>query len=153
MGNKLMKLEICGLNPMPRNRSHQLVISKGRPMQIKTPLARLFEEAMLEQLSNYEKDRCIFMQEYMQSTEVMGLAVNYVFYTPDLLTKEGKISKTSIDLDAHKLAQDVLFKWLEIDDSQILIDFRSKALAEEHSMSVSFEWINLDAVTEYINVL
>lgn len=49
------------------------------------------------------------------------IAAVYRIYTPadSLFTKDGRISARSVDWDAHKLFQDVLFKCLGLDDKLV----------------------------------
>lgn len=112
-----MKLEIKinNLPPCPRNRSHQVV----RNMLIKTDLARAFEKDLTELLENYREDFRNFVA--MVRLHEHYLSVVYTIYTPrdSLFTKDGRISAKSVDLDAHKVFQDTIFKAIGLDDKLI----------------------------------
>lgn len=113
---KELEITISDLPPMPRNRSHMLTSSKGRPMNIKTELCRQFEKTLEGMLYRYSKD----FQEFKQGFDpkLHYIQATYYIFTPKILlyTKEDKISSRSVDTDAHKVMRDVLYKCLGIDD-------------------------------------
>jgi hypothetical protein len=91
----------------------------ARNMLIKTDLAREFEKDLNLRMHDYAESFFMFRHEFkpMQSY----LKVKYTIFTPksELLTKEGKISLKAVDVDAHKLFQDVMFKSIGLDDKYI----------------------------------
>lgn len=110
-----MKFEIKNLPPCPRNRSHQVV----RNMLIKTDLARAFEADLTERLEEFSDDFRDFVG--MVCLHEHYLSIVYIIYTPSdsLFTKDGRISSKSVDLDAHKVFQDTIFRCIGLDDKMI----------------------------------
>lgn len=115
----LLAIKILDLPPMPRNRSHMLVSRKNRPMNIKTELARQFEADLSERLKDYASYMAQFKKRYDPKKHY--ISAEYFIYTPKevLFTLNGEISARSVDLDAHKVMQDTLFKSLGLDDKLI----------------------------------
>ena len=110
-----LRFEIKNLPPMPRNRSHRVA---GK-MLIKTDLARAFEQDLTKRL---EVHRDIFrVFKSMVHLDQHYLSVVYRIHTPagSLFTKDGHISLRAVDVDAHKVFQDVIFKSLGLDDKLI----------------------------------
>jgi hypothetical protein len=107
------------LPPMPRNRSHMLTVSKGRPMNIKTPLCREFEKDVTSRMNEF-KAQALKLKESFDPKKNYISAEYYVF-TPkeQLFTLESKISAKAVDLDAHKTLQDTIFKYIGLDDKLI----------------------------------
>lgn len=107
------------LPPMPRNRSHMLTVTKGRPMNIKTPLAREFEKDVIQRLEIYSDAINKFCKSF--DPKIHYISAEYHIYTPMeiLFTKEGVISSRSVDLDAHKCLQDTIFRFMGIDDKLV----------------------------------
>lgn len=108
-------LEITDLPPMPRNRSHRI----ARNMLIKTDLARLFESDLTARLHDYAENFFMFKHEF--NPKQSYIKAKYTIFTPksELFTKDGKISAKAVDVDAHKLFQDVLFKCIGLDDKLV----------------------------------
>jgi hypothetical protein len=108
--------EIKNLPPMPRNRSHMV----ARNMLIKTPLAREFEKDLMNRLSNLDQT-CFNNLKKEFNPKCHYLSAHYVIYTPEseLFTKDGSISMRAVDCDAHKLFQDVICRYMGIDDKFI----------------------------------
>jgi len=115
----ILPIKILNLPPMPRNRSHMLTAKGGRPMNIKTPLAREYEKDLAFRLKEYAGRMIIFRNTYHPLKHYVS--VEYYIYTPKemLFTKDGHISAKSVDLDAHKIMQDVLFDCLGLDDKLV----------------------------------
>jgi hypothetical protein len=110
-----LHIVINDLPPMPRNRSHMV----ARNMLIKTDLAREFEKDLKLRMNDYAEMFFTFRHEFKPTQSY--LKVKYTIFTPksELFTKEGKISLKAVDVDAHKLFQDVMFKSLGLDDKYI----------------------------------
>lgn len=111
-----IKLLIEDLPVMPRNRSHMLTTSKGRPMNIKTELCRHYERTLEGMLHKYAEVMLRFKREYIPEEHYIS-ATYYIFTPHDLLfTKKGTISAKSTDVDAHKVMTDTIFRVMGIDD-------------------------------------
>lgn len=115
----IITIDIFDLPPMPRNRSHMLTVANRRPMNIKTPLCRLFESDLTQRLHNYAKDFEAFVEAFDEKKHY--ISAQYIIYTPksSLYTKDNRISSKSVDLDAHKTLQDTIFKSIKLDDKLI----------------------------------
>ena len=109
-----IRITIYDLPPMPRNRSHRVT----RNMLIKTDLARAFEADLTERMGRIKNDTDAFAGLVRESHYLSAV---YTIHTPRglLLTKEGRVSARSVDWDAHKLFQDVLFKCMGLDDKLV----------------------------------
>ena len=115
----ILSLSFNDLPPMPRNRSHMLTVSKGRPMNIKTPLCREFENDLSARMLEFQ-DKCVkFRQSF--DPDKNYISAEYYIFTPrtSLFTLKNHISSKSVDLDAHKVLQDTIFRFLELDDKLI----------------------------------
>jgi hypothetical protein len=88
-------------------------------MNIKTPLAREFEKDLSNRMEIYRPS----FEEFTRSFDKRFnyISAEYYIYTPQesLFTKDGHISSRSVDLDAHKLLQDTIFKTIGLDDKLI----------------------------------
>jgi len=115
----VLSLVLEDLPPMPRNRSHMLTVTKGRPMNIKTPLAREFEKDVTQRLEIYKDQITKFRKSF--ESKLHYISAEYFIYTPAsaLFTKDGVISSRSVDLDAHKLLQDTIFRFMDLDDKLV----------------------------------
>jgi hypothetical protein len=116
---KSLELNFYNLPPMPTNRAKALVIAKGRPMYIKTPLAREFEKDVLDRLKEFSASITEFVLNFDKKQHFVS--AEYIFYTEYdvLFTKEGSVSNRAGDLDSHKLFQDTLFSFMGLDDKLI----------------------------------
>jgi hypothetical protein len=115
----ILPIKILDLPPMPRNRSHMLTAKGGRPMNIKTPLAREYEKDLAFRLKEYAGKMMLFRNAYIPTKHYVS--IEYYIYTPKdvLFTKDGHISARCVDLDAHKVMQDVLFDCLGLNDKLV----------------------------------
>ncbi len=111
-----IQIQINNLPPMPRNRSHMLTSSGGRPMNIKTALCREFEKDLDSRLLKDAKQITEFFNCFDRKEHY--IKAEYILHTPasELFTKDGHISSRSVDTDAHKVMRDVLYQHLGIDD-------------------------------------
>ena len=122
----ILTLVFEDLPPMPRNRSHMLTVVKRRPMNIKTPLAREFEKDITNRMEIYRPAINEFTKSF--DRQLHYISAEYFIYTPmeAMFTKDGHISSRSVDLDAHKLLQDTIFKSMELDDKLVReVSYRS----------------------------
>lgn len=131
---KTLELEIKGLPHCPRNRSHTIVMKGRVPMMIKTQIARAYEEAIQLELFPREEEVKTFREAF--NPNINYLVAEWILASPDVFTKEGRVSRNSTDLDAHKVLQDTVMKFIGIDDAYILVDKREK-IQGEYSVKVS----------------
>lgn len=121
---KILQLEVKGLKHCPRNSSHRAIQSKYGPIIAKTEIARQYMKAIHIKLLPYVKDVKRFKEAF--DPKQHHLVAVWELWTPNLFTKEGKVSENSIDLDAHKVMQDAVFEFIGIDDAYIMQDSRRK---------------------------
>lgn len=113
---KTTKFVIYNLPPMPRNQSHALVnqrLTGGKtvPRMIKTPMATAFEKDLEFRLRKVLKD----FQEYDYFEYIIMVGVP----EKEFWTAKNKVSKTSVDFDAHKMFTDVVARCHDFNDGQI----------------------------------
>jgi hypothetical protein len=115
----ILILKFEDLPPMPRNRSHMLIAKGRRPMNIKTPLCREFEKDLELRMKQFVPDVVRFKASY--NPEINYISAEYYIFTPreQLFTLKGAISSKSVDLDAHKVMQDTIFRSMDMDDKLI----------------------------------
>lgn len=115
----ILTLRFEDLPPMPRNRSHMLTVSKGRPMNIKTPLCREFEKDVESRIKEFSSQALAFKEAF--NPDKNYISAEYFIFTPreQLFTLKGQISAKSVDLDAHKVLQDTIFRCIQLDDKLI----------------------------------
>jgi hypothetical protein len=96
-----------------------LTVTKGRPMNIKTPLAREFEKDVTQRLEIYSDAINKFKKQF--NPKIHYISAEYTIYTPSdiIFTKDGSISSRSVDLDAHKSLQDTIFRFIGLDDKLV----------------------------------
>lgn len=118
----MLILKIDNLPPMPANRAKMLV-SRPKPMYVKTPLARQFELDLTERLGHYSEDFARFLKAFNPKEHY--LSADYCIYTPQelLFTKSGGISRRAVDADAHKMLMDTIFRCIGLDD-KLVRDYR-----------------------------
>ncbi len=113
-----LTIRLYNLPPLPRNSATSPVGSRV----ILTEMAREFKVDLRYRLANqFDQDQFRqFKQEF--STGQWSVKREMVVETPTnrLFTKDGRISDTSIDEDAHKHLQDVVMGHLGINDAQII---------------------------------
>jgi len=88
-------------------------------MLIKTDLAREFEKDLKSRLEDYSELFKDFREYYNPKRHY--IEAEYNIYTPksELITLSGHISAHAVDVDAHKVMQDVIFKCMGLDDKLI----------------------------------
>lgn len=106
---KEIKILFENLPPQPRNATHE----KTKYGIRLSDMAQAFQEDIRERLSRTGK-RDLFK-------DCESIVLSFTLFTPlaDFLTKDGKLSKTSIDLDAHKLFLDELAKYFGFNDGLV----------------------------------
>lgn len=120
----ILELVIDGLPHCPRNRSHTIK-KKGKFSFIgKTKIAEAYEDAIRQELKQFQFECLLFKQHFNPLTQ--AISAKWMLYSPDTLTKAGKVSENSTDLDAHKVLQDTIFEFVGIDDAYVVNDFRAK---------------------------
>ena len=115
----ILTLRFEDLPPMPRNRSHMLISKGKRPMNIKTPLCREFENDVQSRMRQFSEDSISFKEAF--DPEKHYICAEYYIFTPreQLFTLKGQISAKAVDLDAHKVLQDTIFRCIDLDDKLI----------------------------------
>jgi len=120
-----INIDIVGVKPISLNSSQKISTINGRPRMVKTPKTREFEKEVRSQLAIVGK-KFEMLNNYLSKNECY-LDVNYIFFF-NVMTKKGKISKTSGDVDnLIKPFQDLLFEKISYDDSQIMEVWAKKA--------------------------
>ena len=121
---KQLHLIIKGLPHCPRNRSHA-IFKKGKASFLgKTEAAHSYEQALVQMLKPMS-ERCLAFASSFDS-KTQHLVAIWEFHSPEVKTKDGKYSQTGTDLDAHKVLQDTIFRFIGIDDGYIVRDTRTK---------------------------
>lgn len=144
---KALQIEIKGLPHCPRNRSHA-IIKKGKfAMLAKTEAARSYEAALKHHLQQFKIAAETFRSCFDEKKHC--LTVIWEFASPEVVTKSGKISENSTDLDAHKVLQDVIFEFIGIDDAYIVRDTRSKCQGD-YRVSLDLRIQNLNGSYEIV---
>lgn len=123
-----LTIYLDGLPHCPRNRSHTLTMRSGRPMNIKTQVARAYEDAIKQELVSQMAGIKEFTCQFDNTKHC--LVAEWTIYSPNTHTADGKISQNSTDLDAHKVLQDTIFEVVGIDDSYVVDDRRVKRQGE-----------------------
>ena len=115
----ILVIKLEDLPPMPRNRSHMLTVSGRRPMNIKTPLCREYEKDLTARLGEFKGQSAKFKESFDPKKNY--ISAEYYIFTPkdQLFTLEAKISAKAVDLDAHKVMQDTIFKYIGLDDKLV----------------------------------
>lgn len=112
------------LRPISLNKSHRIVKFGKRPARIKTEEAKLFEEEFSYYLSQYEDLKPHLLSTYDERKHSIELEAFFYLNEDEYFTKPKKgfktINKRCMDLDNMlKVANDQIFKWIGIDDSQL----------------------------------
>jgi hypothetical protein len=113
-------LDFNGLPPMPRNQSHVPMRTDKALMIGKTTMARLFEKELEMRLKKIENAQSILAMAKVFDRKIHGVDLYTTVLNPTMITLEGTISYQSVDWDAHKVYFDTIFRYLEIDDSQVI---------------------------------
>ena len=93
-------------------------------MNIKTEAARMYEQALNQDLTPYYEKAKMFCDGFNPKRN--HLFAHWEIYSPDLMTKDGAVSRNSTDLDSHKVLQDTIMRFIGIDDAYIVRDTRHK---------------------------
>lgn len=124
MPNNKLFIEIMGLPHCPRNRSHAIFKKGAAAFLGKTEAAHSYERALVDNLKKYKKECMDFASSF--DSDKHHLVAIWEFHSPDVKTKSGKFSQTGTDLDAHKVLQDTIMRFIGIDDGYIVRDTRTK---------------------------
>lgn len=125
---RTLALEVHGLPHCPRNRSHA-IFKKGKANFLgKTEAAHSYEKALLFHLEKFKTSAATFCASFNPKTQY--LTALWMFRSPDVYTKDGAVSRNSVDLDAHKVLQDTVMRFVGIDDAYIMRDTREKGQGE-----------------------
>ena len=113
------------MKPLTWNQAYRSF--RGRTILSKP--GREFKKQAEMLLQEYNSARDAFLEDYDPS--IHGFKFELFIGLPNCLTKKGLISKTAGDEDNFiKLTKDSVFKWLEVDDSQVLVGKQSKFPSE-----------------------
>ncbi len=138
---KPLFIEINGLPHCPRNRSHA-IFKKGKASFLgKTEAAHSYEKALLYRLKLQEYKIINFASQFDPKTQ--HLIAIWEFHSPEVLTKDGRYSMNGTDLDAHKVLQDTIFRFIGIDDAYIVRDTRTKVQGN-YSVKLDLRIVNND---------
>jgi len=112
------------LRPISLNHSHRLVRFGKRISRIKTEAAKDFESEFLFHLQEYNGLRHHIIDGYDPRKHSIELEAYFYMNEGEYFTKPKKgfktINKRCMDLDNMiKVANDQIFNWLGIDDSQV----------------------------------
>jgi len=112
------------MKPISVNASHRIVKFGKRASRIKTEKAVEFEKEFLLHLRQYSELKSHILEVY--DPRMFSIQVEAYFYLneADFFTKPKKgfktVSQKSMDLDNMiKVSFDQIFRWIEIDDSQV----------------------------------
>jgi Holliday junction resolvase RusA-like endonuclease len=123
-----IELVFSDIKPITLNHCHKITTKGKFPTKYKTQEYTEFESKINSQLNAQKKELSKLNKAY--DFQKHALSISYVFYY-DILTTKGLISQKSMDLDnVGKPINDVIFKHLDMDDSQI-IDI---TLSKRHSI-------------------
>lgn len=135
MNNKLLTL-FFQFKPLSLNRAYKNLPGRGR---VKTNEYKTYQTT-LESKLNLNALSC-FSRVFDPKKHEIHL--NMIVYLKDLYTKDGRISKLSGDCgNLEKITNDVIFKKLGLDDSQITKIMISKNKGERDCFYYSLEIVN-----------
>jgi Holliday junction resolvase RusA-like endonuclease len=132
-----LDLTFYGLEPISLNNC-QKIVAKGKfPRKYKTKEYVEFESKINSQIQNYKAALRKFNSHYDENMHY--LVADFYFYYP-VMTKKGSIGKTSKDVDnIIKPVNDVIFKYLSTDDSQVMSVSATKIHSENIKIEVTFQ--------------
>lgn len=109
------------LEPISLNHSHRNIIKGKRLMRIKTEKTSRWESDFQACLSSINKYRDEFLKDYDPKKKAVQLDIFFYLNRDSFFTKSGTINQRGKDLDnLIKVGNDQVFKWLGIDDSQLV---------------------------------
>lgn len=127
-----IRLFFQNLPPQPRNSTHMM----GKTL---TPLARAFKDDIQERMERTG------LKDYFKESTAIKLFLTVWTCEETFFTKENKLSKTSIDFDAHKLFIDEVSKYFGFNDG-LIIEFEYEKRPIEGSWC--FEVVIMDWSSE-----
>lgn len=85
-------------------------------MNIKTPLCREYEKDLEDRLIKFSDEMEKFKASFIPEDHY--ISATYLVFTPDdlLFTQKGTISSRTLDVDAHKVMTDTIFRSIGLDD-------------------------------------
>jgi hypothetical protein len=88
-------------------------------MNIKTPLCREFEKDIENRMQEFSGSSHSFKKAF--NPDKHYISAEYYIFTPkeSLFTVKNQISAKAVDLDAHKVLQDTIFRCIDLDDKLI----------------------------------
>jgi hypothetical protein len=107
--------------------------------KILTPLARAFKDDIQERMERSK------LKDHFK--DALALKLDVTVWTPQetFFTKDGKVSKTSIDFDAHKLFIDEVSKYFGFNDG-LIVNFWYDKRPIEGSWLFQVEIMEIDKV-------
>jgi len=133
-----INIEINGVKPINVNHYQKITTIKGSPRKFKTKEAVQFESAINSQLNKYKSEFRKLNSSFCSFSHY--LCIDYRFYLPFLTKdkdkKQTRIAKKKHDCDNFlKPIQDVLFKHMLADDSEVV----SLSATKIHSKELKIE--------------
>ncbi|NQY43499.1 MAG: RusA family crossover junction endodeoxyribonuclease [Legionellales bacterium] len=133
-----INIEINGVKPINVNNYQKITTIKGSPRKFKTKEAVQFESVINSQLNKYKSEFRKLNSSFCSFSHY--LCIDYRFYLPFLTRdkdkKQTRISKNKHDVDNFiKCLQDVLFKQILADDSEVV----SLSATKIHSKELKIE--------------
>lgn len=138
-----MNLSITLKNIEPMSLNHySKITTRGRfASKYKPAKSKEFDDAVIEQLDLYQ--RSIFEFNSMYKPDSHYLLAEYRFYYP-IFTSKGLISQKSKDVDnIIKPIQDLIFKYISPDDSQIVSVSSTKIHSDDIKIIATYQIRNL----------
>lgn len=85
-------------------------------MNIKTPLCREYEKDLETRLLKFSLEILKFIEAH--DPDEHYIVATYLIFTPEdlLFTQKGTISSRTLDVDAHKVMTDTIFRSIGLDD-------------------------------------
>ena len=139
-----MRLEIEITNVKPRSlNQYTKIVSRGKfTSKYKPKETQEFESKVNSALNAY-KAKFTKLNNYHKPSEHY-FCVDYIFYMPVLVKKKDRISKTSMDTDnLIKPVQDLIFKRLNADDSEVISVSATKVHSDNYSIRATIRVCNL----------
>lgn len=139
-----LKIELKDIEPLSLNH-YQKITTRGKfASKYKPQSSTDFDNSVIAQLDDYQMD--IFRFNSMYKSDSHYLTAEYIFYYP-IFTKAGKISAKSKDVDnIIKPIQDLIFKYINPDDSQIISVQSTKVHSDKLKIVAIYHIKNLQGI-------
>lgn len=126
-----INLSLSNITPITLNHSHKITTRGKFASKYKTDKYKQLESSMALELRKYKSQINKFNNKYNSGNYY--LVAEYVFYYPILLKSGDAISKKSKDVsNLTKVVEDILFKQLLADDSEVI----SLKVTKVHSQDI-----------------